>query len=54
MTKEEWDNYIDTGYVPKDFIMEIVENIKSGQRLTLKHLQVYMSHGPIIEKHLKK
>jgi hypothetical protein len=52
MNKEEWNNYIDTGYVPQHFIKEIVENIKSGQTLTIKHLQVYMSHSSIIELYL--
>jgi hypothetical protein len=53
MTKEEWNNYIDTGFVPHYFIKEIVEKIKSGETLTTKHIQVYMSHGSIIEVYLK-
>lgn len=53
MTKEEWNNYIDTGFVPQYFIKEIVEKIKSGGTLNTKHIQVYMSHGSIIEIYLK-
>ena len=52
MTQEEWNNYVDTGYVPHYFIKEIVEKIKSGDQLTIRHLQVYMSHGSIIEVYL--
>ena len=52
MTKEEWNNYVDTGFVPHYFIKEIVEKIKSGEELTIKHLQVYMTHGSIIEVYL--
>jgi hypothetical protein len=54
MTKEEYNTYIDTGVVPQYFIKEIVEGIKSGQRLTPTHLQVYISHGQIIELYLNK
>jgi hypothetical protein len=52
MTQEEWNNYIDTGYVPQYFIKEIVEKIKSGDTLNIRHLQVYMTHGSIIELYL--
>lgn len=54
MTKEEWNTYIDTGFVPQYFIKEIVNGIRSGQRLNDKHLQVYMTHGQIIEIYLNK
>lgn len=54
MTAEEWNTYIDTGFVPQYFIKEIVDGIKSGQRLNAKHLQVYMTHGQIIEIYLNK
>lgn len=54
MTKEEWNTYIDTGVVPQYYIKEIVNGIRSGQRLNDKHLQVYMTHGPIIEIYLNK
>ena len=52
MTQEEWNNYVDTGYVPQYFIKEIVEKIKSGDTLNIRHLQVYMTHGSIIELYL--
>jgi hypothetical protein len=52
MTTEEWNNYVDTGFVPQYFIKEIVEKIKSGDSLTIRHLQVYMTHGSIIEVYL--
>ena len=54
MTPEEWNAYIDTGFVPHYFIKEIVNGIRSGQRLNDRHLQVYMTHGSIIEIYLKK
>jgi len=54
MTKEEWNTYIDTGFVPQYYIKEIVHGIRSGQRLNDKHLQVYMTHGQIIEIYLNK
>ncbi len=54
MTKEEWNTYIDTGFVPQYFIKEIVNGIRSGQKLTDKHLQVYITHGQIIEIYLNK
>ena len=53
MTKEELKVYIDTGFVPQYFLNEIVEGIKTGQRLNGRHLQVYISHGPIIEMMLR-
>ena len=52
MTNEEWNNYVDTGFVPQYFIKEIVEKIKCGDQLTIRHLQVYMTHGSIIEVYL--
>ena len=54
MTPEEYKEYIDTGVVPHYFIMEIVNGIKEGARLNGQHLQVYISHAPIIEVYLKK
>jgi hypothetical protein len=54
MTSEEYKEYIDTGFVPHYFIMEIVNGIKEGVRLNGMHLQVYISHCPIIEMYLKK
>lgn len=54
MTAEEWNTYIDTGFVPQYFIKEIVDGIKGGQKLNDKHLQVYMTHGQIIEIYLNK
>ena len=54
MTQEEWNTYIDTGFVPHSFIKEIVNGIKKGHRLTSKHLQVYITHKQIIEIYLNK
>jgi len=54
MTRDEWNSYIDTGYVPHYFIKEIVNGIRSGQRLDARHLQVYRTHSPIIEIYLNK
>ena len=54
MSREEWNTYIDTGFVPQYFIKEIVAGIKNGQKLTPNHLQVYMTHGQIIEIYLNK
>ena len=53
MTNEEWNTYIDTGYVPQKFIKEIVTRIKSGIGLNSRHIQVYMTHHSIIELYLK-
>jgi hypothetical protein len=52
MTQSEWNTYIDTGFVPHYFIKEIVDGIKKGKDLNAKHLQVYMTHGKIIEIYL--
>lgn len=54
MTTEEWEIYIETGFVPQYFIKEMVDKIKSGKTLDAKHLQVYVTHGKIIELYLKK
>ena len=54
MTNEEWNAYIDTGFVPQYFIKEMVDKIKTGKNLDAKHLQVYVTHGKIIEIYLKK
>jgi len=54
MTEEEWNNYVDTGFVPHYFIMEIVEGIKGGEILNVEHLQVYQTHVQFIEIYLKK
>lgn len=54
MTQEEWNTYIETGFVPQHFIKDMVDRIKSGKPLDVKHLQVYVSHGKIIELYLKK
>ncbi|MDC1282536.1 hypothetical protein N8Z10_01165 [bacterium] len=54
MSPEEWNTYIDTGFVPQYFIKEIVNGIRSGQRLNDKHFQVYITHGAIIEIYLKE
>jgi len=53
MTNQEWNTYVDTGYVPQKFIKEIVTRIKLNMPLTTKHIQVYMSHSSIIELYLK-
>ena len=53
MTNEEWNKYVDTGYVPQKFIKEIVTRIKLGMTLNMRHIQVYMTHGSIIELYLK-
>jgi|DEB19_MinimDraft_2_1074335.scaffolds.fasta_scaffold00120_18 hypothetical protein len=52
MSQEEWNVYIDTGFVPHYFIKEIVESIKLGHVLTPKHLQIYITHSQIIEIYL--
>jgi hypothetical protein len=54
MTPEEWKTYIDTGFVPQYYIKEIVDGIKSGKKLNDRHLQVYITHGQIIEIYLNK
>ncbi len=53
MTNEEWNKYVDTGYVPQKFIKEIVTRIKLGMTLNMRHIQVYMTHSSIIELYLK-
>ena len=53
MTKDEWNTYVDTGYVPQKFIKEIVTRIKLNMVLDTRHLQVYMTHHSIIELYLK-
>jgi hypothetical protein len=53
MTNEEWNHYVDTGYVPHGFIKEIVTLIKNGMTLNMRHVQVYMTHSSIIELYLK-
>jgi N12 class adenine-specific DNA methylase len=53
MTNKEWNNYVDTGYVPQRFIKEIVTLIKNGMTLNMRHIQVYMTHSSIIELYLK-
>lgn len=53
MTKDEWNTYVDTGYVPQRFIKEIVTRIKHNMVLDTRHLQVYMTHHSIIELYLK-
>ena len=53
MTNEEWNTYVDTGYVPQRFIKEIVTRIKLGMTLNMRHIQVYMTHSSIIELYLK-
>lgn len=53
MTNEEWNTYVDTGYVPQRFIKEIVTRIKLGMTLDMRHIQVYMTHSSIIELYLK-
>jgi|DEB19_MinimDraft_2_1074335.scaffolds.fasta_scaffold262753_2 hypothetical protein len=54
MTEKEWNIYIETGFVPQYYIKEIVEGITSGKKLNVRHLQVYMTHGHIIEVYLHK
>lgn len=54
MTQSEWNTYIDTGFVPQYFINEIVNGIKNGKELNTKHLQIYITHGKIIEIYLNK
>jgi len=53
MTNEEWNKYVDTGYVPQRFIKEIVTRIKHNMTLNMRHIQVYMTHSAIIELYLK-
>lgn len=53
MTSKEWNTYVDTGYVPQRFIKEIVTLIKHNMTLDVRHIQVYMTHGSIIELYLK-
>ena len=53
MTNDEWNKYVDTGYVPQKFIKEIVTRIKLGMTLDTRHIQVYMTHSSIIELYLK-
>lgn len=53
MTNDEWNTYVDTGYVPQKFIKEIVTRIKLGMTLNTRHIQVYMTHSAIIELYLK-
>lgn len=53
MTNDEWNTYVDTGYVPQRFIKEIVTRIKLGMTLDMRHIQVYMTHSSIIELYLK-
>lgn len=52
--QEDWDRYIDTGKLDLIYIKALVERIKQGQQLTLQDLQVYQSHGPIIELLLQR
>ena len=52
--KEDWDRYIDTGKLDLIYIKALVNRIKQGQKLTLQDLQVYQSHGPIIELLLQR
>lgn len=54
MNKEEWNTYLDTGFVPQHFIMEIVHGIKEGKRLNPKHLAIYQTHAQIIEIYLRR
>ena len=54
MNSEEWNVYVDTGFVPHHFFKSMVEAIKSGEKLNQQHLSVYRSHGPIIEMMLAK
>jgi hypothetical protein len=54
MNSEEWNHYIETGEVPRDFLNEIIDKIKSGGTLSLEHLAVYQTHSYLIEILLKK
>ena len=54
MNNEEWDFYVNTGFVPQHFLKSMVESIKLGHKLNQQHFAVYQSHGPIIEMMLSK
>ena len=54
MEPEDWEVYIDTGFVKIEDLKNIAMRIKYGAPLDLQDLQVYQTHAQIIETFLRQ
>lgn len=50
MSPEEWEVYVDTGFIKMEYLNDLAIRILNAGKLDLKDLQVYQTHAGDIEK----